>query len=296
VTAPNASGSSATSLFRFTPIERPVEFRTGPAFIEKISSLTSGWPISPWNNAEQKPVISITRGDDHYAIAANWLQEPLIYADEADAACAFFVQLLTAHSQSRPDLLLLHAGAVAIAGRLIVFPASGNIGKSTLAAVLSAKGCVVFSDDALPVSLARGTGSALGIGPRPRLPLPESLSPATRTFIENHIGLRNQNFAYLALPNTAGGLAPRGTELAIGAFVIPDRAANATDEPHLMPASGAETMAQLIGQHLGKRPPARQMVEKLATLIGRIPCWRLSYRNVEQAADFLLAHPSFAAQ
>lgn len=252
--------------------------------------------MAPLNGAAQKPVISVTRGDDHYAIAADWLPEPLIYANEADAVCAFFVQLLTAHSQSRPDLLLLHAGAAAIAGKLVVFPASGNIGKSTLTAVLAAKGCMIFSDDALPLSLARGTGSALGIGPRPRLPLPVSLSPATRTFIESNIGLSNRNFAYLALPNTVGGLAPRGAELAIGAFVIPDRAANATDEPHLMPASSAETMAQLIGQHLGKRLPARQMVEKLAEMTGRIPCWRLRYSNVEQAADFLLANPDFTAQ
>ena len=240
------------------------------------------------------------RDGNTYVIASDWLEQPLQYSDHADVACVFLVQLLYAYSQSRADLFLLHAGAASVDGKLIVFPATGNVGKSTLSAVMAAKGCGIFSDDALPVSLDRWTASALGIGPRPRLPLPESLDQATRMFIDGHIGLGNASFAYLALPpgNVPGGLVPLGTEIGIGAFVIPDRvtAPDASDDIQLLPASGAETMAQLIGQHLGKRPPAREMVEKLAVLIRGTPCWRLRYRSAEQAAKFLIANPPFAAQ
>ena len=260
----------------------------------------SGWSITPWTGPPQKPAISLKHEDDFYIVASDWLDQPLPYTDPVDAVCAFFAQILNAYSDARPDLLLLHAGAVSIAGKLIVFPAAGNIGKSTLSAVLAAKGGVVFSDDALPVSLDRRTGSAIGIGPRPRLPLPGALAQTTRSFIDRHIGLSNSTFAYLALPpeNEPGGLAPRETELAIGAFVMPDRVPDSVglDDIQLLPASSAETMVQLIGQHIGKRPPAREMVAKLAALIGDVPCLRLRYRSTEDAAEFLIAHPDFAAQ
>ena len=299
VTRP-ASVFSETSVFRFGSIERAIELKIAPDFIDRISRLMSGWSIAPWTGPAQKPVIGVTHENDFYVVTSDWLEQPLHYLDHVDAACAFFAQLLSAYSQARPDLFLLHAGAASIDGKLIVFPAAGNIGKSTLSSVLAAKGSVVFSDDALPVSLDRRTGSAIGIGPRPRLPLPESLEQETRTFIDSHIGLSNANFAYLALQpeNVPGGLAPRGTEIGIGAFVIPDRTPDAdpSDDVQLLSASGAETMAQLIGQHLGKRPPAREMVEKLAALIGDVPCRRLRYSNTEQAAKFLIENPPFAAQ
>jgi hypothetical protein len=297
VIAKSSSTTNAASIFRFGTIARPIEFKTSSAFLQKISRLTSGWPVRPWDGAAQKAVITVTRIEDGYTIASNWLDEPLAYADEADAACVFLVQLLATYAQSRHDLLLLHAGAATIAGKLIVFPAEGNIGKSTLTAVLAAKGCTIFSDDVLPLSLERGTGSALGIAPRPRLPLPKSLSAGTRAFIENHIGLGNDSFAYLALTfrDRPSLLAPCGAELPIGAFVIPDRI-DGLRKPELTAASGAETMAQLIGQRIGKQQSPREMVEKLAALIGRVPCLRLSYASVEEAADFLLSRPAFAAQ
>ena len=294
------SAFNETALFRFGSIERAIELKIAPNLIDRLSRLMSGWSITPWTGPDQKPAISVRHDDGYHIVASDWLDQPLPYSDPVDAVCAFFSQLLSAYSEARPDLLLLHAGAVSIAGKLIVFPAAGNIGKSTLSAVLAAKGGIVFSDDALPVSLDRKTGSAIGIGPRPRLPLPEALAQATRSFIERHIGLDNATFAYLALPpeNRPGGLAPRETELAIHAFVMPDRVpdSDGRDDVQLLPASSAETMVQLIGQHVGKRPPARQMVEKLAGLIGDVPCLRLRYRSTEDAAEFLIAHPDFAAQ
>ncbi len=296
----SASDFSETSIFRFDSIERAIELKIEASLIEQISRLLSGWSIAPWTGPAQAPAISVKRDGDTYVIASDWLDQPLQYSDHADVACVFLVQLLSAYSHSRTDLFLLHAGAASVADRLIVFPATGNVGKSTLSAVMAAKGCVVFSDDALPVSLDRWSASALGIAPRPRLPLPASLNEATRRFIDGHIGLGNASFAYLALPsgNVPGGLALRGTEIGIGAFVIPNRVTgpDASDDIQLLPASGAETMAQLIGQHLGKRPPAREMVEKLASLIRGTPCWRLRYRDTEQAAKFLIANPGFAAQ
>lgn len=253
--------------------------------------------MTPWTGASHRqPSVRVTRDNNKYVFASDWLKEPLRYRDMADAACTFFVQLTGAYSESRPDYFLLHAGAAAIGGKLIVFPAAGQVGKSTLSAVLAAHGAAIFSDDALPVSLNRRTGSALGFGPRPRLPLPDSLDQATRSFIEGHIGLGNADFAYLALP--AGRLVARGTECPIGAFVIPDRISDGetSRKIELLPASRAETMAQLIGQHLGTQPPSRELVEKLATLVGSIPCWRLRYGRADDAVKLLIAHPPFAAQ
>ena len=290
-----------SSLYRINAVDRPVELDVDRDFVDRVRRLTSGWSITPWTgSSHQQPSVRVTRDNNEYVITSDWLQEPLRYRDNADATCTLFVQLTGAYSESRPDYFLLHAGAVAIDGKLIVLPAAGRIGKSTLSAVLAAHGAAIFSDDALPVSLDRRTGSALGFGPRPRLPLPDSLDQRTRSFIENHIGLGNADFAYLALPSgdKPGELVPRGTEQPIGGFVIPDRIGDT--EPatsiELLPASRAETMAQLIGQHLGKQPPSRELVEKLAALVGSVPCWRLRYTHADDAAKFLIAHPPFAAQ
>lgn len=290
-----------SSPYHINAVERPIELDVDRGFIDRVHTLTSGWSITPWiGTSHKQPSVRVIRDNNEYVIASDWLQEPLRYSDAADATCTFFVQLTGAYSESRPDYFLLHAGAAAIDDKLIVFPAAGRIGKSTLSAVLAAHGAAIFSDDALPVSLDRRTGSSLGFGPRPRLPLPPSLDPATRSFIDNHIGLGNADFAYLALPSgdKPGELVPRGTERAIGAFVIPDRIpeAETSQKIELLPASRAETMAQLIGQHLGKQPPSHELVEKLAVLVGSVPCRRLRYTRVDEAAKFLIAHPPFAAQ
>jgi len=287
-----------TSSWRFGPLERPVALPVDARFVRTLFELTNGWTIEPWSGPSSAPVITLRRDDEGYVVTSDWLDKPLRYADDTDATCTFFVELVVAYSESRSDLLLLHAGAAAVAEALIVFPATGNAGKSTLTTTLAAAGACVFSDDALPVSLERGTGSALGIAPRPRVPLPAGFDRSTREFLEERIAIANESFAYVALSpaNAAGGLAERGTERPIGAFILLDRQGGSDEGApvRIVPASRAETMATLIGQHLGRPPPARALVESVAKLVERVPCLRMHYREADEAARFLVAHPPFA--
>ena len=124
--------------------------------------------------------------------------------------------------------------------------------------------------------------------------LPESFDAATRAFIERHLGVGTDAFAYLALPpgEGPGELAPLGRERSIAAFVLPERTEEiAVDDVALVPATRSDTMFRLIDQHIGTRPPAEAMVVRLAQLIERVPCWKVRYQRADLAARYLVNHP-----
>jgi hypothetical protein len=283
--------SVARPLHRFGPIDRPISLPEYPEFIERLKRVANGWAISPWEGNAMPPAVSVAHEGGAYVISSPKLKTPWRYADDADAICMFLLELLGAYADNRPDLFFLHAGAALLNDVLVVFPASGHAGKSTLIAALGAAGATIWADDAFPISLDRRTGSALGIAPRPRRPWPVSFSDPTRTFLDQHIATANEQFAYIALPD--GRQAPLGTERRIGTFVLPERVEQpkSSHRIELDTASRAETMARLIGQYLGKPPPAHDMVEKLAALLASVPCLRLKYAEADMAADYLLSHP-----
>ncbi len=55
--------------------------------------------------------------------------------------------MIIVHYQSEPYLTAIHAGAVAIESRAVIFPGSSGSGKSTLTAALAAEGHSLFSDE-----------------------------------------------------------------------------------------------------------------------------------------------------
>jgi hypothetical protein len=282
---------------QFQGIPRPVLFDGCADLLERIAGLTQGWRWQPADSADA-PVISVTvtapigsKGGS-WRIVSQWTPEPAVYDNVADIVCALLADLVLAHIEADQRLLCLHAGAVAIgpdaAAPLFVFPAESQTGKSTLTAALAISGGRLYSDDVLPLhlsgDLANSTATAIGLAPRPRLPLPDALPQPLRDAMLRRIALGNSRYGYVGL--TREQLAPLGERRPIAAFVRLERAgghAALTAEPR------SEIMTLLLRQNFGAKPPAGEMVERFAALTATARCWRLRYNDIGQAIALLTA-------
>jgi len=286
---------------RFHGIPRPVLFDGCADLLDRLAPLTQGWR---WQASDDPaaPIISVTAVTSGWRIVSQWTPEPATYDDAADIVCALFADLVLAYVEADPRLLCLHAGAVAIgpntnggsnaAAPLFVFPAETQAGKSTLTAALAISGGCLYSDDVLPIDLGSPAASAVAIGlaPRPRLPLPDALPPHLHEAMLRRIALSNSRYGYVALAREQ--LAPLGERRPIAAFVRLERAAG---HAALTDAPRSEIMTLLLRQNFGARPPAGEMVERFAALTAAARCWRLRYNDVGEAVALLMAQAAQTA-
>lgn len=289
--------SEQRTLFRFSRIGRPIAFDGCADLIESIAARLHGWDVAPWRakvGEAPVPVITVSVRNGAFVLRSDTIDGEEVYGSTVNIVCAFMAELIMAYGTIDPALLLLHAGAVELAGHLIVYPAKGKTGKSTLTAQLARRGVRVFSDDVVPVNLRTGQGQSLGIEPRMRLPLPkEGLAHETRAWVETHMTLSGRHMGYVGLARRGpGSLAPLGEERPIGAFVQLVRVAGAL--PDLAPCPRTEIMQLLIGQNFGTGLPAPEMVICFKELVERTPSYRLRYGNCE-AGDAVLGMPELAA-
>ncbi len=284
-----------TAFFRFGPIARPVVFVNCASLAAMIAARLNGWSVTPWprTGARSEPVITVTRRENDYALASDTIKGEETYEGEANIVCAFIAELVMAFGAADPDTLFLHAGGAVIADRLVIYPASGKTGKSTLTAQLAARGARVFTDDVVPVNLETGKAMALGIEPHLRKPLPDALPAAERRWIEDHVSIANKRMAYLGLPRKgAGSLAPLGEARKIGAFVLLERREGVA--PLLEPCARVDLMKLIIRQHFGAARPAPEILPRFKALIESAPCWRITYSGGDEAArliEELVARP-----
>lgn len=281
--------TDATTHWRFATLSGPVTLMGCPDLIDEIKASLNGWPIAPWPPAGPRPASVITiarRGEDH-VLTSDAIDGEESYPGVPFIVCAFMAELITAYGRTRPDRLFLHAGAAVVEDRLVVFPARGKTGKSTLTAQVASRGGRVFSDDVLPVALDSLNGMALGIEPRLRLPLPVDVAPPLRGWVDVHKRLTNRKMTYLGLPRRgAGSLAPFGEERPIDAFILLVREAGT--RAVLEPCKRSDIMKLLIRQHFGAHAPAANVVERFKVLVENVPCYRLAYGGGEEAPELLL--------
>jgi Coenzyme PQQ synthesis protein D (PqqD) len=197
------------------------------------------------------------------------------------------VGLALALPSEHPNLLCLHAAAVAMAGRLVIFPNVRRAGKSTLSAALAREGHGLFSDDIVPLSFAHdGTafGCATGLAPRLRLPLPEPLGQGFRDWAEGLAGPRNRQYLYLTLPKQP----PQGTVLPLGAFVILDRREEA-GSAGLERLAPEEAMDALLFQNFTRDRHSGDILRLMAAVLQDRPTFRLTYHDLTSAVSCLEA-------
>jgi hypothetical protein len=196
---------------------------------------------------------------------------------------SLLVDLGYAFAAASPGRVCLHAGAVELGGRLVVFPSASKAGKSTLIAALAMAGRRIFADDLLPIEGEPATAVALGTFPRLRLPLGRAGGEAFRAFVATHAGPADDDNQFLRLPPALH--AKHGETAPIGAFVLLERQRDgrATIEP----AAAGEGLRRVILQNLATPATADTVFARLRSLIEGYPCFTLRYSRLEEAVALL---------
>ena len=242
------------------------------------------WRFREIGSSRRRPVISVGRRRSLYRIDSPWLERTARDATEAGAVCCLTIDLVRSYLSDNAGIIGLHSAACEIGGCLVVFPSTVRAGKSTLVARLASEGHRIYADDFLPLVGRRMQARALGIAPRIRLPLPKSASRRFRAFIDAHAALRDQRYLFLDLPPAL--LAPHECTAEVGAVVLLDRsAARSAELAQLTRASGLQ---QLLLQNIAATPDS-DVVAKLHRLVERVPCFRLTYSDLDTATRLLTA-------
>ena len=154
---------------------KTLRFDGADEVLQILRAVTQGWSLCEIPEPQGDHEIGIRRDGDVYSIEEighQMLREP----SAVSAACSLVAILLNRLVENDPSLLALHAGAVAIGARTIIFPATHRAGKSTMAAALALRGHRLVAEDILPLDCGSAAMAAVasGTAPRLRLPLPPS--------------------------------------------------------------------------------------------------------------------------
>ncbi|MGD9332751.1 MAG: hypothetical protein PVJ53_15670, partial [Desulfobacterales bacterium] len=184
-----------------------------------FKSVLRDWPMVPISmRPSPEPVITLEKHQHGYERRSHWLSKPSVFADPVDTVCDFIVDLIHAYVAEHQRDLCLHGAAVELDSGLMVFPNTYRAGKSILSIKLVSLGARLFSDDVLPINRQRNAGTALGILPRLRLPLPDTAGPSLTAYVEKKIGPQNTRYRYIRLDEDE--LAPLGSEAPVAAITI----------------------------------------------------------------------------
>jgi Coenzyme PQQ synthesis protein D (PqqD) len=272
----------------FKGLAAPLRLTDAAALRPILNKVSQAWPyrVLPADPARH-PFFTITGlpGPSRFRCENHVEPAPPRDWNAVNAACDAMAALAQALGAEDPSVVCLHAAAVAMAGRLVVFPNLRRAGKSTLAAGLAQAGHVVFSDDVLPLGLAANGvafGRAMGLAPRLRLPLPDNVSQNFRDWVAHHAGPENRQYSYLALPD----LPAHGETLPVGAFVILDRREEAV-APQLVPVGPDQAMDVLLQQNFTRDRHSGDVLTSMATVLSGLPVFRLTYCDMEPAVACL---------
>lgn len=265
----------------FEGLRTTVEVPDCPDFVAALKAGAVDWPFRPVE-ADGEPAARITKAGQ--SLLVHYPDEEPLPVTPVGAACSLMVSLAEALVAENPDRLCFHGGAARFGGRLVIFPGRSRAGKSTMIARLAAGGHTVFGDDILPLD-ERGEGMALGVAPRLRLPLPAGASVAFRDFVAAHEGAADGRYHYLALPE--GRLARRGVTAPLGAIVLLDRRSSGPAEIHAAPERLA--LKLLARQSVQAAEDARPLLDEMRAIVRRLPCYVLSYADLEDAVALLEA-------
>ena len=278
---------AAVNYLSYAGLNAPVRLDGADALLPLLSAALPSWPVTVSDMAPSQQPFASLRGQ------SDGMYEINVYADASQArrwdavnvVCDFVAEMAWEKLRSQPDLLCVHAAAVQFGDRLVVFPSSRRAGKSTLTCALAHQGQTVFTDDYLFIDIAADgamNGTANGIAPRLRLPVPDGFSEVFNRWATADQGPSNKQYKYL----TEAPLATGGASLALGAIVVLDR----QDEPvtpRLDPIDQATAMDSMIIQNFARSLHAGIILQSIETLTANLPTYRLVYHCGEDAAAFL---------
>lgn len=271
---------------QFSGAPHPAYFHDADEVAAHVVNVLANWPLAEPAAADDATRV-IREPDGYFAFVSPFSPEPMSGLSDVGAACGVIVDAAQSFLSANPDHLCLHSATFEIAGRLVVMTGTAHAGKSTLAARMAAEDVLVYCDDMLPLTAPDNLGLALGLPPRPRLPLPASAGAVIKDHIERHAAASDGKYCYLDTTN----LAQHGRTAPIGAIILLDRRA---DGPAgFAPASRGEALRHLILRNMVRTEPASAMTARLHAVLNSVPCVKLHYSRLDDAAA-LLMH-SFAA-
>ncbi len=278
---------------RFENLDAPVHMDGPDEMTALAAPIFAAWPYrigaDPAGLPDPFARLSV-RAPRKWELAAPKAEAPVALHNPVNAICDLIAEMSWERLRSSPDLLCLHAAAIAVAGRLVLFPNMRRAGKSLLTASLARQGFGVFTDDFVPLRIDDAgvvSGVANGIAPRLRLPLPANMSMDHHAWIMERIGPKNRQYGYL----TGIDLPVHGTALPVGAIVLLAR-----DEAHvgpatLTPVSRTDALAALVMQNFARHVHAGAILEMIAGMAATAPVLRLTYRDVEDAVTLIAGSP-----
>lgn len=268
----------------FEKVPRPVRIDDDRVLLPALASAFAYWPFRETaGDRGDDPVITVHRNGSGYSVHADWLTDPPHFSNPVDLACGLAVNVNRAWLQEQDSCLCLHGAGIEIGGRLVVLPSYYHAGKSALTASLAAAGARVFSDDMLPI-LADGSGMALGVSPRLRLPLPDGMGVRSLRFVERRRAAGNNQYLYLALePHEQARFGERSR---FGGFILLDR--RDSGSAALTPATDSEVLKQLVLRNFARHVPVTASFDRLHGLVEAASSYRLTYADGDAAADLLM--------
>lgn len=268
----------------FDGMPGPVIFGRGTeAVAGLLSRVFRGWPLtSKVAPVHATAVLSVRRQGRDIRVertADGWTSfEP----SAVSAVCTLVVEMVAVFLRARANFGGLHAAAADFGGRLVLFPATHRVGKSTLMARLAAQGRRIFADDLLPVDLATCEAYATGCLPRLRVPLPARSSIGFRRFVEKNTVASDGYHAYLG----AQTVAQHGERAPIGAIVLLEREDDRT-MPGFERVEPEEAVLKLLVQDTNEGLDATYMLDRYLALAAGLPSLRLRFGEIEAAVDAL---------
>lgn len=261
---------------------RPVLEIAGDGRLEAaLGQIMVGWSLRPAGAAAAG--LRVVQGPGGWTCSGAGLEAPETYPDPVAAGCGVLANLFHAQTLEDAGTLCLHAAGIRIGDGVVLLTGDYRAGKSLLAAACCAAGQQVFSDDIVPLTPEAGVARAPGLALRLRLPLPGTLAPATRAFLDAHRVLAGRRYAYVRPPRHL--LAPHGTEAPVRGLVSLDRRAGGT--ARLLALSPGAALAELVRRNFAREMPAGRILAALDALVVSMPCLRLGYADAGEAAELL---------
>jgi hypothetical protein len=279
--------------YRFADFSRPVAFSDCPEIPEALKKIFVGWNIRPdERTGAPAPIIKLSKPDHRYLWLSDHIQPRARWANKRPTTITstiadFHYKFYDWYTMTFPTHLCLHCAAVQIGGGLVIFPNTQKVGKSTLTTRLAMAGKRVFCDDVLSYCPTQKKGLALGILPRVRLPLPDSLPDAYKAYIKNNTALGSENYAYIQPSEKT--FAPYGQTLPIHAVVILDRNEDVT-AAQIEPINSATAMSAILHQNFVVENSPTETFDHVLEMLKPCELITMRYSNLDDAANALVDH------
>lgn len=272
----------------YLPGERPVRVRCDDRMLARIIEAACRSCRAPESAGAAATIDVIER---HGAFAVRADRAVLARADHdlaqnpALARHRCLTALLEIARQPRRWLGILHASAVGVRGRCVVFAGAKGSGKSTLAAALVASGADFVTDDYAPVELGTWQVWPVPYAPGIKRGSWRTLQRYYPDIYARHVHrLGGMQIRYLELD--AARMAPLERGLPVAALVFPRYQAGASLE------QGQLTTAQAFAELCHARSMLDREPEVLAeTLrwVESVPAFRLTYGDLDRAVNWALS-------